>query len=129
MFRGWHKIILTAAAFAAGAGLVWFLQYQNDGAETPESFTPEQRARVDLGLMPVSAALSAEQALVVERVTPGVVSIQVQRRRTVLEPVLKPGGVDEMEREITEPGIGSGAITSSPTGMLWRARRTAFSSR
>jgi serine protease Do len=112
MFRGWHKIILTAAAFAAGAGLVWFLQYQKDGAETPESFTPEQRARVDLGLMPVSAALSAEQALVVERVTPGVVSIQVQRRRTVLEPVLKPGGVDEMEREITEPGIGSGAIIS-----------------
>jgi len=111
MFRGWQKFTLTAAAFAAGAGLVWFLQNRN-GGEAPESFTPEQRPRVDLGLMPVSAALSAEQALVVERVAPGVVSIQVQRRRTVLEPVLKPGGVAEVEREITEPGIGSGAIVS-----------------
>jgi serine protease Do len=112
MFHGWQRISLAAAAFAAGAGLVWFLQHRSAEDATPDTFTPEQQPRVDASQMPLSAALSAEQALVVERVTPGVVSIQVQRRRTVLEPVLKPGGAEDVEREITEPGIGSGAIVS-----------------
>ena len=113
MIQGWQKFTIAAAAFAAGAGALWFLKYQNRAAqEVTETFTPEMRPRVDLGQMPFSTAFSEEQALAVERVMPGVVSIQVQRRRTVLEPVLKPGGVVDVEREITEPGVGSGVIVS-----------------
>lgn len=62
--------------------------------------------------MSVSAALSNELSLVVERVMPGVVSIQVERRRTVMDSVLRPGGAREEERVVSEPGIGSGAIVS-----------------
>ena len=112
MNRSWRNIFTAAAALAAGIGAGWFFLHQNREATGPEPFTPEQRARVDLGQMPVSAALSDEQALAVDRVMPGVVSIQVQRRRMVKEPVLKPGGIEEVEREITEPGVGSGAIVS-----------------
>jgi serine protease Do len=109
----WRTILTAVAAFAAGGGVLWMVQHRNGPAEqAPDSFTPEARPRVDLGQMPLWAALNEEQSLAVERVMPGVVSIQVQRRVMKKEPVLKGGKIEEVEREVIEPGVGSGAIVS-----------------
>ncbi len=113
-----RRISYAAAAFAAAFGVLWLIDsrvfQKRGGDEVPDTFTAEERPRVDLGQTPVSTALSEEQALVVERVKPGVVSIQVERRRAVLEDgPLKPGrAAEKVERFITEPGVGSGAIVS-----------------
>jgi len=112
-----RKALYAAAAFAVAFGVLkltdrsFFRHRVADDKSAP--FTPEERPRVEMGQLPVSMALSAEYALIVGRVMPGVVSIHVQRRRMVTESVLRPGGPGEEESVIvTEPGVGSGAIVS-----------------
>ncbi len=113
-----RRISYAAAAFAAAFGVLWLVDREvfrkRGGDAGPDPFTAEERPRVDMGQLPVSMALSDEQALVVERVTPGVVSIQVERQRAVSEdgPLKPDGTAATVERFVTEPGVGSGAIVS-----------------
>ena len=113
-----RRISYAAAAFAAAFGVLWLIDssvFQKRGGDVlPDTFTAEVRPRVDMGQMPVSTALSEEQALVVERVMPGVVSIQVERQRATTEdgPLRPDGTAGKVERFVTEPGVGSGAIVS-----------------
>lgn len=110
-------ILVGAASLGAAFGLLWLLdrgifQHRGEGEPRPETLSLEHRPRVDLGQTPVSTALNEEMALVTERVMAGVVSIQVQRSRMVMEKVSRGGQIREEEREVPEPGVGSGAIIS-----------------
>lgn len=113
-----RRILYAAAAFAAAFGILWLADrefFKKRGGNTePDTFTAEERPRFDPGQTSLLTALSEERALVVERVTPGVVSIQVERRRAVTEdgPLKPDGTAGTVERFDTEPGVGSGAIVS-----------------
>src|SRR5689334_8534532 len=108
-----RRVLYGTAAFAAAFGTLWLIDhqiFQPREPEKPETVTFEQRPKVDPGLLPVSTALNNEMAMVTERVMPSVVSIQVQRRRMVPETVLHGGEHRPVEREVVEPGVGSGTI-------------------
>ncbi len=113
-----RRILYAAAAFVAAFGVLLLVDrefFRKRGGDTvPDTFTAEERPRVDLGHLPVSMALDEEQARVVESVMPGVVSIQVERQRTVSEdgPLRPDGTAAKVDRLVAEPGVGSGAIVS-----------------
>jgi S1-C subfamily serine protease len=115
-----RRVLFGAAALAAAVSAAWLI---NGGTFTMH---PEHRdatgyeppPRVDMGTMPVWAALNEEMAQVTERVMPGVVSIQVQRRRMVEEHVNRGGSIHKEERPDTEPGVGSGCIVSTDGHIL-----------
>ncbi len=115
MPRVLRRILYGAAAFGAAFVVLWLLDrelFQQRGGTppAPDTISLEQRPRVDLGLTPISTALNNEMALVIEKVMPGVVSIQVRRAVKVMEKVPKGGQFVEEEREIFESGSGSGTI-------------------
>ena len=115
MYRSWRSSVIPAAAFAAGAVLLWLAQkyWLSPSPDlAPETFTPPSEPRLAPGQMKVAAALSEEFATAVDRVMPGVVSIQVQRRVMRPEKVMRKGRVETESREVLEPGVGSGAIIS-----------------
>lgn len=112
-----RKIFFPLTALAAAFAVLWLVDHKffrrGAAGEEPEPYQMQQRPRVDLAQLPVSTALNDELALVVERVMPGVVSVHVERRRKVTEPVLRAGAPPrEEEREITDPSVGSGALVT-----------------
>ena len=113
-----RRILSATAAFSAAFGVLWLVDrsvFQKRGGDTlPDVFTAEERPRVDWGQTPVSTALSEEQAMVVKRVKPGVVSIQVERQSMETEdgPLTPDGTSGKVQHLVTVPGVGSGAIVS-----------------
>lgn len=91
-------------------------------ASLPASNSPPASAANPAGALtsaPVSRNVLAEMndimANVVERALPGVVSVKVERQRTVTRAkTLVPRNIPQMEaRTITEQGVGSGTIVSA----------------
>jgi S1-C subfamily serine protease len=112
MNRGMRAALLFTAAAGAAYALLWALR--DPAGDTPAGPPPlEQVPRVDLAQLPVSVALNNEMALIASRVMPGVVSIQVDRRKPdppPLRPDAKPAQSAAAAPENDEPSVGSGTI-------------------
>ena len=112
MQQSLSRVALTFLAFGMSAALVWVVVRAGQPAPPPAA-AQQAAAQKD-----AAQALSESFADAVERALPSVVSIHVERERTVNETIVR-GGVGQVvtPRTVREPGIGSGVVIS-PEGHI-----------
>lgn len=109
-----RNILLTLGLFALSAGMVRVLaggEGEKVGMDSgSEKGAAESGTPLDQGQ--IAEALNEAMANVVERILPGVVSVNVERSRVIPETKMGPLGPQTINKVVREPGVGSGVIVS-----------------